>query len=249
MAALDAVIFDLGNTLIYFDGDWSQVYTQADIELARFLQAAGLNLDEHRFLDEFRTRLDRYHNERESEFIEYTTAHILRTLLNEWGFSEISDEIITSGLEVMYRVSQAHWKPEEDALPTIRKLRAQGYRLGLISNAADDADVHTLVDKANLRRYFEIILSSAAAGIRKPHPEIFQRALSALKTTPSRTAMVGDTLEADLLGAQNAGMVGIWITRRVETLDSRSETESIKPDAVIKRLSELPEVLEKFKGQ
>jgi HAD superfamily hydrolase (TIGR01662 family) len=247
--ALNGVIFDLGNTLIYFDGDWSQVYTQADIELARFLQATGLNLDEDRFLDEFRTRLREYHNEREAEFIEYTTAHILRTLLHEWGFSEIPDEIITSGLEAMYRVSQAHWKPEEDALPTIQKLKAQGYLLGLISNAADDADVQTLVDKANLRPYFEVILSSAAAGIRKPHPEIFQRAMSALKTSPSHTAMVGDTLEADILGAKNAGMVGIWITRRVEILNRQGETKSIKSDAVINRLSELPEVLEAFQDQ
>lgn len=243
MPTVDAVIFDLGNTLIYFDGDWSQVYAQADVELVRGLQAAGLNLDEDRFLDEFRTRLDRYHNERESEYIEYTTAHILRTLLEEWGFSEVSDETITSGLEAMYRVSQAHWKPEEDALPTIEKLKEQGYGLGLISNAADDADVQTLVDKANLRPYFDIILSSAAAGIRKPHPEIFQRALNTLSTSPSHTAMVGDTLEADILGAQNAGMIGIWITRRVGTPDRHGEIEYIKPDAVIRRLSELPEVL------
>lgn len=246
MPALDAVIFDLGNTLIYFDGEWSQVYSQADIELVRFLQAADLDLDEDRFLDEFRTRLEKYHYERESEFIEYTTAHILRTLLNEWGLCDVSDELITSGMEAMYRVSQAHWKPEEDALPTLKKLKAQGYGLGIISNAADDADVQTLVDKANLRPYFEIILSSAAAGIRKPHAEIFQRALSALKTPASRTAMVGDTLEADILGAQNAGMVGIWITRRAETLDRRREMARVKPDAVINRLSELPEVLENF---
>lgn len=249
MPALDAVIFDLGNTLVYFDGDWSQVYTQADIELARFLRAAGLNLDEERFLDEFRTRLERYHHEREYEFIEYTTAHILRTLLNEWGFSEVSDEAINAGLEAMYRVSQARWKPEEDALPTIRKLKEDGYRLGLISNAADDADIQKLVDKANLRPYFEIILSSAAAGIRKPHPQIFERALRTLKTSPSRSAMVGDTLEADILGAQNAGMVGIWITRRAEMLNKRDETENIKPDAVIRCLSELPEVLVKLQGQ
>lgn len=249
MPALDAVIFDLGNTLIYFDGDWSQVYTQADIELARFLQAAGLKIDEERFLDEFRKRLEQYHNEREYEFIEHTTGQILRTLLNEWGFADVSNETITAGLEVMYRVSQAHWKPEEDALPTIKRLRGEGYRLGLISNAADDADVQTLVDKANLRPYFEIILSSAAAGVRKPHPRIFEMALGALKTSRSRTAMVGDTLEADILGAHKAGIVGIWITRRVETLNEQDETESIKPDAVIRFLSELPAVLTTLERQ
>jgi FMN phosphatase YigB (HAD superfamily) len=61
-----------------------------------------------------------------------------------------------------------HWKPCANT----------GYRLGLISNAGDDADVQTLLDQANLRAYFEIILTSAGQGIRKPNPKIFWTALN-----------------------------------------------------------------------
>ncbi len=246
MPSFDALIFDLGGTLIHFDGDWPQVFTQANIELTRFLHASDINLDSEKFLKEFRARLEYYHAERESEFIEYTTSYTLRNLLSEWGYSEVPDEIIDSALEAMYSVSQAYWKLEVDTLPTLQKILEGGYRLGLISNASDDADVQTLVDKANLRPYFEVILSSAAVGIRKPHPHIFEIALKALETRPTRSAMIGDTLGADILGAQNAGMFAIWITRRADVPSNRAHADTIQPDAVITTLSELPDLLEEL---
>lgn len=249
MPSFDALIFDLGSTLIYFDGDWPEVYSQADIELVRYLGAAGLAVGSEKFLEEFRARLEAYHAERESEFIEYTTAYTLRSLLADWGHSEVRDEVIVSALEAMYRVSQAYWKAEKDAAPTLKKLREQGYRLAIISNAGDDADVQTLVDEAELRNYFEVILSSAALGIRKPHPRIFEIALEALETQPSRAAMVGDTLGADILGANNAGIFSIWVTRRADVPANRAHSDTIKPDAVIRTLGELPDLLQKLEKQ
>lgn len=249
MPSFDALIFDLGSTLIYFDGDWPEVYSQADIELVRYLRAAGLEVDSEKFLEEFRARLEAYHTERESEFIEYTTAYTLRSLLADLDQSEVPDEVIVSALKAMYRVSQAYWKPEKDAAPTLRKLREQGYRLGIISNAGDDADVQTLVDEAELRHYFEVILSSAALGIRKPHPRIFEIALEALETQPPRTAMIGDTLGADILGANNAGLFSIWVTRRADVPANQAHADTIKPDAVIPTLGELPDLLKKLEKQ
>jgi HAD superfamily hydrolase (TIGR01662 family) len=123
-------------------------------------------------------------------------------------------------------------------------LRKAGYRLGMISNASDDADVQALIDKAGVRPYFEVILTSAAVGIRKPNPRIFHMALERLGTSPGKTAMVGDTLGADILGANNAGMFSIWITRRADVPDNRAHLDTIRPDAVIDTLSDLPRLLE-----
>lgn len=249
MRRFDALIFDLGSTLIYFDGNWSKIYSQANAELVGYLKAAGLKLDGDAFQREFNTRLENYYAEREAEFIEYTTAYNLRALLAEWGYPEAPDSVINPALEAMYRVSQAYWKPEPDAAPTLKKLCEQNYQLGLISNAADDADVQALVDKANLRPYFKIILSSAAVGIRKPHPRIFEIALEALETAPSSAAMVGDTLGADILGAQNTGMFSIWITRRADVPANRAHSNTIQPDATVGSLSDLPDLLEDLAKQ
>ncbi len=246
MHPFDAIIFDLGSTLIYFDGEWSDVMYQAAQVLYRQLDEAGLNLDQESFLREYHQAVGEYYQERESEFIEHTTYFILRNLLNERGYPEVPDPILRQALKEMYAVSQAHWHVEPDALPTLAALQKMGYRLGLISNAADDADVQTLVDKASIRPFFDIILTSAGEGIRKPNPRIFQKMLDFWGFSPEKVAMVGDTLGADILGAQNAGIFSIWITRRSNTPANHAHAHTIHADATIDTLEELPGLLEQL---
>ena len=181
---------------------------------------------------------------RDVDFVEYTTAAVLRATLVDFGYPDVPDNVLRPALRAMYAVTQAYWLPEVEAVPTLRALCQQGYRLGLLSNAGDDADVQTLVDKAELRPYLDFVISSAAQGIRKPNPKIFQAALAHWKFTPTRVAMVGDMLGADILGAHNAGMYGIWITGRAENDQNRAHLDTIRPDATITTLSELPGLLE-----
>jgi FMN phosphatase YigB (HAD superfamily) len=58
--------------------------------------------------------------------------------------------------------------------------------------------------------------------------------------------MVGDTLGADILGAQNAGIYAIWITRRADVPANRAHQDTIHPDAAIDSLAEIPGLLEKL---
>jgi FMN phosphatase YigB (HAD superfamily) len=146
----------------------------------------------------------------------------------------------------MYAVSQSHWLPEEEAVSTLESIQSRGIRMGLISNAGDDTDVQVLVDKARLRPFFEIVLSSAACGIRKPNPQIFHLALEQMNASPQEAYMVGDTLRADVLGASNANIFSIWITRRADNPANRSHTDNIVPDATIEGLAELPPLLDKI---
>jgi HAD superfamily hydrolase (TIGR01549 family) len=240
----DAVLFDLGSTLIYFDGDWSKVISQMDEALSSSLQESGLVFDGAALLNEFQKRLEAYIQKRETDWVEYSTAFILRELLNDWGYPDIPDRLITAALAAHYRVSQAYWKLETDAIPTLVSLQQKGYRLAMISNAGDDADVQTLVDNARIRSYFDMILTSAKAGIRKPNPRIFMEVLDRLGVRPERAVMVGDKLSADILGAQNAGIYSIWITGRADMLTNGAHNAAIHPQAVITTLSELPDLLE-----
>ncbi len=243
----EAIIFDLGNTLIYFDAYWPAVMSDAIAALYDSLRAAGLDLGREAFLSDFRRRLESYYQERDTEFIEYTTLNVLRDLLTQTGQAMVSESVLRAALEAMYGVSQAYWKVVDDAHATLRSLRSQGYRLGMISNAADDQDVQVLVDRAALRPYFDFILTSAAEGIRKPNPRIFRRALARWDLPPERAAMVGDMLGADILGAQNAGIFSVWVTRHADSAANRAHEDTIVPDATIAALKELPPLLEAFK--
>jgi putative hydrolase of the HAD superfamily len=146
----------------------------------------------------------------------------------------------------MYAVTQSCWKVELDTHSTLTTLQETGYRLGIISNAGDDWDVQVLIDNAGIRTFFEYINTSAAAGIRKPHPKIFQMAFDAMKISPNRAVMVGDTLGADILGAKNMGMHNVWITRRASKSANLAHQDTILPDRTITNLPELPILLENW---
>lgn len=242
----DAIFFDLGNTLLYFDGIWPEVQQQADAQLLAQLHDAGFVLDAPSFLQQFRARITDYYAQREAEFVEHTTAYVLKTLLAELGYPDVSPQQLLPALRALYAASQAHWLLENDSLPTLQALKSEGYKLAIISNAGDDEDVQTLVDKTGLRPYFDLVLSSAACGVRKPNPRIFNLALDRLGVQASQAAMVGDTLGADILGAQNAGLYSIWLTRRADTPANRDHAGTISPDAQIGSLAQLPSLIKEI---
>ena len=79
--------------------------------------------------------------------------------------------------------------------------------------------------------------------VMKPHPAIFQRSLVELGVAASQAVMVGDMLEMDIGGAQSVGMPAVWLDARGQGLP---ENASIRPEACIRRLGELVEVLERW---
>jgi len=246
---LKVVLFDLGNTLIYFDSTWPEITAQSDQALYSYLIQAGYKLDEA-FPRTYDLRMDRYYQERETEFIEYTAEMFLRDLLKEYGYDQVPGEIIKKAVEAQFTVSQAHWLPEDDALPLLDRLKKEGYQLGLISNAIDAQDVRTLIDKGHFAPYFELTLISAEVGLRKPHPQIFQIALDHFNARPEEAVMVGDTLGADILGANNVGIASVWINRRAEVRsDNMAHEDTIQPKATIGALSELPGLLHAWGNQ
>ena len=242
---IEGIIFDLGSTLIYFDGEWSQVIPEAVSNMVVSLREAGLEIEAEAFASRFHAELAAYYRERETEFIEYTTLYLLKNTIAEMGLQAPPHGVLEKSLEMFYSVTQSHWRVESDAQTTLETLRERGYRLGMISNAGDDADVQALVDKAGVRPYFDMIVTSAAEGIRKPNPEIFRKLLRFWEMAPDRVVMVGDSLGADILGANNAGIYSIWITRRADTPANRAHRDTIQADATVDSLREIPDLIAK----
>jgi len=242
MRKIKAVIFDLGNTLLYFNGEWDDIYERSDLALTSSLVQSGLDLDASAFRLDFRTRLKNAHKQREIDHLEASTTNLLSESLEKFGHSAIEPGVIQAALASLYAVSQEQWLVEDDCEPTLRKLRRQRYRMGLLSNAGDDVDLQTLVNKAKIRPFFDFVLSSEKIGYRKPHSAYFEAGLKYWNYKYDQVAMVGDKLHADILGANQLGMFSVWIDRRAE---STSQESGIKPDAVISTLSELPELLKK----
>ncbi len=133
--------------------------------------------------------------------------------LQAWGISEV-DRTLCSRLFEALRVRILHSRPLfSDAISTLTVLRQRGYQLGIVTNRLWGGE-HFLEDLrlVGLLDFFEMkhIAISGDLGIRKPNPQIFLHTLNALQATPQETAMIGDSLSADVLGAQPLGIYAIW---------------------------------------
>jgi len=237
-----AVIFDFGGTLMYGRNAWEPYFAQADEALTEYLRLQGIELNINTFPSEFRKRLADYFLHREKDLLEATYSSVLREILIEKGYDDVSSNTIRNALDRLFAVTQTNWALEEDSLPTLQKLEKSGYRLGIISNAGDDQDVQQLARGFDIQRYFDFILTSASCSYRKPHRRIFELALANWYLLPGEAVMVGDSLTADVQGAQSVGMYGVWLNRRADP--QMEMQESVSPDASLTSLAELPALLD-----
>jgi len=83
------------------------------------------------------------------------------------------------------------------------------YKLHIITNGFDEVQYQKL-SKSNILHYFDTITNSEMAGVKKPNPKIFNHALEKANTNAERSIMIGDSLEADVLGAKRIGMEAIF---------------------------------------
>lgn len=134
-------------------------------------------------------------------------------VLQQWGIEQVDTGFGTAIFEAL-RVRIPGSRPlYEDVLSTLAELRRRGFLLGVVTNRQWGGplfkeDLHTL----GLLQHFDYqhMAISADLGVRKPHPAIFQHALDALCVTAEETVMVGDSLRADIVGAQRLGIFTVW---------------------------------------
>ncbi|WP_164779820.1 HAD family hydrolase [Paenibacillus kobensis] len=84
------------------------------------------------------------------------------------------------------------------------------YKVALVTNGKT-AIQYGKIDNLGLRGYFDAIVVSEEAGIKKPDPAIFAKALAELSLTPEQCVFIGDHPVNDIAGAARAGINGIWM--------------------------------------
>ena len=241
---LQYILFDLGNTLIYMSEPWEVVFTRGIDATLKSLTSSGVRMDPDALRYALRNAMDDYYVLRERNQIELTTTRVMDNLLISLGISDLGDRVLSQAVEAFYQVTRSYWFPEDDSIDLLEALRDHGFRLGIISNAAHDPDVHLQVRSAGLESFLDFVITSAAFGLRKPHRTIFQAALNRWDgALPENTLMVGDNLEADIFGANRLGIRSVWITRRVDNPLTMLKNSDIHPDFQIAKLRELENLL------
>ena len=197
---LEAVFFDWGDTLM----QWAWEPALLDAGHAAGLRALGRGpLPEltARFRDDVLPVLWQPGTLQEVEY-----PALVRTLLAEAGV-----EVTDGELERFVEAEHDAWQPARLLASTthalLDSLRARGLKLALVSNALDPPGLlHRDLARFGVAERLDFAVFSSEIGWRKPHPAIFERALTELGVEAAATLFVGDTLASDIAGAHALGM-------------------------------------------
>jgi putative hydrolase of the HAD superfamily len=114
-----------------------------------------------------------------------------------------------------------------DVNPVLSKLRERGLKMGIISTAYEQ-DIDAITQKTGLQKeLFEVIVGADTLKKTKPDPEVFKYALTKLKVKPQETLFVGDEIDADYRGAENAGIHALLIQRTENKTSQTSDLSTI----------------------
>lgn len=244
---IKGVIFDLGNTLTYLDTDVKELEVRSNAALTNFLKENGVPAGDTLGALLRAAREDGWRLSEETE-IEHTLQEALVTVLTQMG-STLQNGFLARCAEQFFAEGDNHWRPYPESMQALQSLAAHGLRLGLISNADDDAVVQRQVVRVGFAPYLDPVLSSAGGEKwRKPNPRPFHLVAGQWQLPPEDVVMVGDSPRYDILGAHRAGMRGIRIDRNEGhwwqmVPDAMSEDPAIQSDAKISSLLEISDVI------
>ncbi len=205
-----AVFFDAGNTLIFPRVE----------DLAQDLTAQGFPATAEDFYAAERAgkqKLDEWLWPQIRQGVvprtidHYYWGEYLRALMERVHAPEAEHERLMARVADGFKDIRLWSRVLEDTPTILGALRAEGYFLGVISNSVGTMEEQ--LNRVGLATYFHTILDSAIVGVEKPHPEIFQIALSRAGIEASQALFVGDTYSTDIGGAQLAGLRGVLMDR------------------------------------
>ncbi len=121
------------------------------------------------------------------------------------GFDNLQARMMARQVRYVYTDPQ-HWRLFQDTRPTLETLGAQGWSHAMLSNHVPE--LRDILDHLGLRPHFTHVFNSAETGYEKPHPQAFRQLH---QTFPDATElwMIGDSLTADIAGAEALGIPGI----------------------------------------
>ncbi len=134
---------------------------------------------------------------------------------------------------------------QSDCHATLDRLKDMGLYLSVVSNA-DTNQLLPLVERGQLHRWLTHWTSSQEAQSCKPDRRFFEIALQKSGLAADQVMFVGDSLEQDIQGAHAMGMTTVFISETGQPAPMETGRETPKPDFSISRLSELPEIVERF---
>lgn len=225
------IFFDLDHTLWDFDKNAHETL----LELFEAYRLADLGLDSaERFIAVYTENNHRL-------WAQYHLGQISKQALRAQRFRKtfldlgLSPEVIPANFEDDYvNLSPRKTNLFESTDKVLQYLQKK-YQLHIISNGFKEATL-TKMEVSNLNPFFQNVIISEEVGVNKPDKMIFEYALDKAKAQKQESIMIGDSIEADIYGAQNFGMDAIFF----------NPNKMDKPQEIKQQIHHLEELLRMF---
>ncbi|UDQ79679.1 pyrimidine 5'-nucleotidase [Erwinia rhapontici] len=221
--------------------DWDWILFDADDTLFHFDAFAGLQRLFQQYDVQFsRADYDDYQAINKPLWVDYQNGAISALQLQHQRFEswaaklDVTAQDLNSGfLSAMAEICT----PLVGAVDLLNALKGR-VKIGIITNG------FTALQQARLERtgflgVFDLLVISEQVGYAKPHPAIFDYALTRMgNPSRERVLMVGDNPDSDILGGINAGLATCWLNA-----EGRAQPEGINPTWQVTSLKELQDKL------
>lgn len=205
MREVKAVFFDFGDTLATLSPSRDELFICAarSIELQLEIEAVKRAYQ----IVDFHNKYSSVHVRDRDAFYRHYNEQLAEALGISSHLGRLQPALVAQFSK------EKKWKLFEEAPQVLGRLRQQGLPLALVANW--DSNLSDLVDQLGIRQEFLSIVSSQAAGVEKPDPAIFLRAVEdlSLSVETDRILHVGNEYRADVIGARAAGLTPVLIDR------------------------------------
>jgi putative hydrolase of the HAD superfamily len=208
-----AIFFDAAGTLFTVNGSVGDIYARLAHEHGKDVAIADLEAGFRRY---FATAPPMAFPGASSEEISTLEKQWWKTLVQGvfvplGGFPRFDEYF--DALFAFFARAEA-WRLYPETLATLEALKNRGFIIGVISNF--DSRLFNILDGFGIARFFDPIVISTQAGAAKPEQGIFTQALARAGVLAEEALHVGDSYEADVVGARAAGLASALVDRRAQ---------------------------------
>lgn len=210
MTNITDIFFDLDHTLWDFDRN-------SGLAFAKIFEINNLSINYEEFLEVYSPinfqQWKWYREERITK--EQLRYGRFKKTFDNMGFSVTDDIIDKLSDDYMDYLPQNNFL--FDGTMELLDYLAPKYKMHIITNGFQDVQT-TKMKRSGLEPYFKTMTTSESANVKKPNAKIFHLAMQKAGVTADKSMMIGDTYEADIVGALNVGMDAICFNYHKQTL-------------------------------
>lgn len=205
MSRYKHIFFDLDRTL--WDMDGNSYHTICELAEKHGLAGRGIHsMDE--FICKYKVINDQLWSDYSMNLVDKDTLRSER-FKRAFGLFGIEDDAFAEAFGKDY-VEHSPLKSQlmPHSLHVLDYLSSK-YQLHIITNGFEEVQ-HVKLEKSNLKKYFNSVVTSEMASCKKPDVKIFEFSMNLAKADLTNSIMIGDSLEADIVGARNSGMAQVF---------------------------------------